>query len=315
MLDLPEQFNAAVALVDSHLERGRTSKPAILCGDETVTYAQLHERVNRFGNALRALDVRMEERVAILVPDSPPCVYAFFGAMKIGAVAIPMNTTLGAREYRHMLNDSRARAMVIHESLLPCLAEIRGELPHLRHVLVAGRAPDGSIDLARIMADAAPDLDPADTSKDDSAFWLYSSGTTGSPKGTVHLHHDMFVEAEFYARQTIGLREDDVSYSIAKLFFAYGLGNGLYFPLYTGGTTILFPDRPTPPRGFEMIDRHDPTVFYGVPTSYAGMLHAAEIAGRTNLGKVRMCVSAGEPLPRTLYERWLERFGDRKSVV
>jgi benzoate-CoA ligase len=159
------------------------------------------------------------------------------------------------------------------------------------------------------MAEASPKLECADTRKDDAAFWLYSSGTTGSLKGTIHLHHDMIVEADLYARGTIGLEESDVSFSIAKLFFAYGLGNGLYFPLRVGATTILLPERPLPDAVFETLDRYHPTVFYGVPTSYAAMLHAAEHNGRSSLGRVRMCISAGEPLPKPIFEKWHKRFG------
>lgn len=309
MLTFPEQFNAAAVFVDSHLEAGRAAKPAILCGDDVVTYGALHERVNRFGNALLALDVRMEERVAILMPDMPELVYAFFGAIKIGAVAVPMNTMLMPPDYQYLLNDCRARILVVHESLLSNYTAIRPNLMFIKHVIVVGGREEGCLHAADIMAAAEPQLAPADTSKDDSAFWLYSSGTTGFPKGTIHLHHDMIVESEFYGRQTIGITEADISFSVAKLFFAYGLGNGLCFPLYSGGTTVLFPGRPTPPRAYEMIDRYQPTVFYGVPTSYAGMLYAAEMAGRTSLGRVRMCVSAGEPLPKTIFERWLGRFG------
>lgn len=308
-MKFPAEMNAAALLVDSHLESGRADKPAILCEGETVTYRQLHERVNRLGNALRALDVRMEERVAILMPDTPELVYAFFGAMKIGAVAIPINTMLLPKDYLYVLNDCRARVLVLHEWFVRHYLEIREGLKYLKHVIVANNGPEGCLRLADLLRDAPPELDPADTSKDDSAFWLYSSGTTGFPKGTIHLHHDMLVEAEYYGRQTIGIREDDVSFSIAKLFFAYGLGNGLYFPLYAGGTTVLLPERPTPPKAFEVIDRYRPTVFYGVPTSYAGMLHAAEMVDRTSLGRARMCVSAGEPLPKVIYERWLQRFG------
>jgi benzoate-CoA ligase len=159
------------------------------------------------------------------------------------------------------------------------------------------------------MENASPDLEPEDTHRDDAAFWLYSSGTTGMPKGTIHLHHDMVVQADLYARDTLGLRADDVCFSVAKLFFAYGLGNGLYFPLRVGGTTVLLPDRPTPQRIFETIDRHAPTVFFSVPTAYATALHLAEKSGRRSLGRVRMCVSAGEPLPKVIYEKWRDRFG------
>jgi len=309
VLTLPEQLNAATVFVDSHLKEGRGAKAAILCGDQVVTYGELHENVNRLGNALLGLDVRMEERVAILMPDTPELIYAFFGAMKIGAVAVPINTMLMPKDYLYLLNDCRARVLVIHKSLFQNYAANREELRFLKHVIVAGGEEAGSLNLATVTAQASPELDAAETSKDDSAFWLYSSGTTGFPKGTIHLHHDMIVESEYYGRQTIGIREDDVSFSVAKLFFAYGLGNGLCFPLYTGGTTILLPGRPTPPRAYELIDRYQPTVFYGVPTSYAGMLYAAEMVGRTSLGRVRMCVSAGEPLPKTMFERWLNRFG------
>ncbi len=309
MLELPERLNAASVLVDVHIAEGRADKPAILCGERTITYRDLHEAVNRFGNAMADLGVDVEQRVAILMPDTPELVYAFFGSMKIGAVAIPLNTMLKPQDYEYFLNDSRARAIIVHESLLGRITEIRAELRFLRHVIVAGDDTQGNLSLAQIMDDASPQLEPFDTSKDDAAFWLYSSGTTGFPKGTIHLHHDMIVEADYYARQTIGIVESDVSFSVAKLFFAYGLGNGLYFPLYTGGTTILLPERPMPDTVFEVIDKYQPTVFYGVPTSYAALLHSAEQSGRASLGNVRMCVSAGEPLPKPLFQEWADRFG------
>ena len=313
-MDLPEQLNAAAVLVDDHLTQGRAAKPAILCGPRTVTYAQLHESVNRFGNVLRDLGVRMEERVALLLPDSPEWVFVFFGAIKAGAVAIPMNTMLAAKDYDYMLNDSRARVLVVHASFLDRIAPIRDRLRHLEHLIVVGPAADGlPTDAAsafdRLMEAASPSLEPVVTSKDDMAFWLYSSGTTGFPKGAIHLHHDMIVAADLYARDTIGLAESDVSFSVAQLFFAFGLGNGLYFPLRTGGTTVLLPDRPVPERVFETIDRFQPTVFYSVPTSYAALLQEAEKTGRTSLGRVRMCVSAGETLPRKIFLSWRERFG------
>lgn len=308
-VELPERFNAASALVDTHLAEGRADKAAILCGDQRVTYGQLAESVNRMGNALRIMGVRMEERVALLLPDSPEFVYAFFGAMKIGAVAIPLNTMLKAKDYEYLLSDSRARVLIVDSSLVPQIEPVRAKLTHLAQVLVA-RGPAGPyLSLDEALQCASPQLEAADTTRDDSAFWLYSSGTTGFPKGAIHLHHDMLIEADLYAKQVLGLRSDDVSFSVAKLFFAYGLGNGLYFSLRAGATTILLPERPTPDHVFELVDRFQPTFFYSVPTSYAALLHAAEKAGRTSLGQARRCVSAGEPLPKTIYDRWLERFG------
>ncbi|MBE0536027.1 MAG: benzoate-CoA ligase family protein [Phycisphaerae bacterium] len=307
--DFSERLNAAAVFVDSHIPAGRGDKPAILCGDETVTYRRLCENVNRFGNALISLGIRMEERVAIMMPDCPDCVYAFFGAIKIGAVAIPMNTILLPGDYEYLLNDSRARVLVVHPSLLSRVEEIRTHLRYLDHIIVSGEGGGGHRRMAQLMDAASAVLAPADTTSDDAAFWLYSSGTTGFPKGAIHLQHDMIVAADLYARDTIGLTESDVCFSVAKLFFAYGLGNGLYFPLRVGATTVLLPDRPTPDAVYSVIDKYKPTVFYGVPTSYASLLHAAEKADRQSLGRVRMCVSAGEPLPKTLFEKWLDRFG------
>ncbi|MCY3023656.1 MAG: benzoate-CoA ligase family protein, partial [Planctomycetota bacterium] len=207
------------------------------------------------------------------------------------------------------LNDSRARVLIVHPSLRKQIAEIHSSLACLKHVVVAGGEANGDPTLEALMQAASPALMPADTSRDDMAFWLYSSGTTGFPKGAIHLHHDMAVAADLYAKHVLGLRHADVSFSVAKLFFAYGLGNGLYFPLRVGGTTVLYPDRPTPDKVFEVIDTHQPTVFYSVPTSYAALLHLAEKTGRTSLGRVRLCVSAGEPLPKPIFEKWKARFG------
>lgn len=307
--ELPEQFNVVTALVDSHLPLGRGPKPALLCTDQIVNYQQLADNINRMGNALRALGVRMEQRVATMLPDCPEVVYAFLGAMKIGAVAVPLNTMLGPREYQYLLNDCRAHVLVVAQSLLHHVMEIRENLVHLEHIVVVGDKQDGPLMLNELMAKSSPELKAANTSKDDAAFWLYSSGTTGGAKAAVHLHHDMIFAADLYARDTIGLRSSDVSFSSAKTFFAYGLGNGLYFPLRTGGTTVLLPERPLPEMVFSTIARFHPTVFYSVPTSYANMLHYAEKTGIKKLGRVRMCVSAGELLPAALFEKWKARFG------
>ncbi len=308
-LELPETLNAAAHLVDRHLAEGRGDKPAILCGDRTVTYSQLADSVSRTANVLAALGVRLEERVAMLLYDSPEWAFAFFGAIKLGSVAVPMNTMLTPDEYVYLLNDCRARVLVAASALWDRILPIRDRLEYLEHVLVVGPRRDGCTPLEEAMAGESDQRQPAPTSKDDAAFWLYSSGTTGFPKGAVHLHHDMPVAAEMYARKTLGLEESDVCFSVAKLFFAYGLGNGLYFPLHVGATTVLLPDRPTPDRVFEVIDRYQPTVFYSVPTSYAALLHEAEKQGRTEWGRARLCVSAGEPLPAHLFEKWEERFG------
>ena len=307
--DIPEQLNAASVFIDVHMDEGRSDRPAILCGERTVSYGDLHENVNRFGNVLQGLDIRMEERVAILLPDVPEFAFTFFGTIKAGAVAIPLNTLMGPTEYEYLLNDSRARLLVVHASLLDAVLPIRGKLKYLKHIIVCGGEAEGLPGLEELLKGASPLLDAVDTSREDVALWLYSSGTTGLPKGIVHRHQDMIVAAEQYAKQTLGLNETDVSFSVPRLFFAYGLGNSLYFPLWTGGTSVLLPEKPTPEAIFQIIDRYQPTVFYSVPTNYTVLLQTAEREGRESLGRIRMCMSAAEPLPKPLFGKWRERFG------
>ncbi len=308
---LPETFNVATYFIDRNVLEGRAQKTAIECGDEKVSYRQLLERTNRAGNALRKLGVRLEERVLLLLSDTPEFLYCFFGAIKIGAVAVPVNPSARPREYEHMLNDCRARVAVVSENLLPQLALIpRDRLRHLREVVVVGEPGPHRLCLRELMDSAAPDLEAEPTSKDDAAFWLYSSGSTGVSKGCVHLHHDMVVCSELYAKGILQMNERDRCYSVAKLFFAYGLGNAGYFPLSCGATTILSPARPTPPTIYANIERYQPTIFFSVPTNYAALLaHKCEDGREFDLSSVRHAVSAGEGLPAPLFERFKQRFG------
>jgi benzoate-CoA ligase family protein len=304
---IPSRLNAATVFVDRNVAEGRGARVAIHCGEREVTYAELLEQTNRLGNALCRLDVRLENRVFLLLLDSPEFAYSFFGAMKIGAVPIPINTLLTSADYEYLLNDSRAVVAIVSEALLPRLAEIpRDRLPHLRAMVVVGAAPAGCLSFERLLAAASPELEPADTSSDDTAFWLYSSGSTGFPKGCVHLHHDLLLCAEYYARGILGLNEADRTFSVAKLFFAYGLGNGLYFPFYVGASTVLFPGRPEVGALLEQVARFQPTLFFSVPTNYAAILASAAEA---EFGSVRLAVSAGEALPAALFERFHRRFG------
>ena len=301
-LGVPATFNAATHFVDRHPGEGRGAKVAIECGDDRVTYGELAERVNRSGNVLKdAFDVRPEERVVLLLLDTPVFAAVFFGAIKIGAVPIPVNTLWKPADYRHVLNDSRARVAIVSEELLPKLAAIdRADVPALRHVVVAGAQLDA------LLAQAAASLEGEPTSRDAPAFWLYSSGSTGAPKGCVHLQHDMVVCAELFARGVLNLTERDRCFSVAKLFFAYGLGNAGYFPLAVGATSILMPGAPAAASVYATIERHRPTIFSSVPTGFAMML-AHE--GHFDLSSVRVAVSAGEALPASLYDRFNQRFG------
>jgi benzoate-CoA ligase len=233
---------------------------------------------------------------------------AFLGAIKAGLVPIATNTLLTAKEYEFILADSQARALVVAEPLLATFAPFLDRLPQLKHVVVAGAQAHGHHRLDDLMKPASERFEAAPTSVDDMCFWLYTSGSTGTPKGTVHLQSHLILTAELYARGVLGLAQNDVGFSAAKLFFAYGLGNALSFPLAVGATTVLMAERPTPQAVFRRLVEHKPTIYYGVPTLYAAMLAAPDAPGREDLA-LRMSVSAGEALPADLGKRWRERFG------
>lgn len=316
LTNLPDVFNVATYFVDRNVLEGRGDKTAIECGDEHVSYGQLLQRTNRSGNALRDLGVRPEERVVLLLLDTPEFLYSFFGAIKIGAVAVPVNTFLMPHEYEYLLNDTRARVVLVSEALLPLFQSIpREHLTYLREIVVAGEPNQQHPCLAQLMENASPELEAEPTSKDDAAFWLYSSGSTGPPKGCVHLHHDMVVCSELYARNILRMSERDRCYSVARLFFAYGLGNTGYFPLGCGATTILSRARPTLENVYADIERYRPTLFFSVPSNYAALLAHHRLGqpgeeGRDfDLSSIRQAVSAGESLPAALFERFKQRFG------
>jgi benzoate-CoA ligase len=312
-LGLPDTFNAASHFVDRHVGDGRGDATAIVCGEDAITYAEVLDRVDRVGLALRdELGVRPEERVLLLMLDGPDMVYAFFGAIKIGAVPVPVNTLWTPSDYRYVLDDSRASAVIVSDALFPKVREILTQKRRwLRGVLVAGthEAPAGARSLPELMTRRAPPLDAEPTSKDAPAFWLYSSGSTGPPKGCVHLQHDMVVCAELYARGILGITPADRCFSVAKLFFAYGLGNGLYFPFSVGAATILLPGPGTAASVYALIEKHRPTLFFSVPTNYGMLLAHQREGAEFDLSSIRHAVSAGEALPATLFERFRDRFG------
>lgn len=309
-LGVPPLFNAATYFVDRHIAEGRGNRIAIECGDARVTYSQLLERVNRFASALSArLDVRPEERVMLLLTDGPEFACAFFGTLKAGAVAVPVNTLLKENDYALLLADSGAAVLVVSAALLPLVREIpRARTRRLRHVIVVGGDSRDGPTFDELIASGSPVCEGEPTSCDAPAFWLYSSGSTGAPKGCVHLHHDMVVCAELFGRGVLGITPDDRCFSVAKLFFAYGLGNALYFPLSVGATAILWPGPPAPAHVYDIIERHRPTLFFSVPTGYAMLLsHTRD--PEFDLASVRTAVSAGEALPPALLHRFKERFG------
>lgn len=298
--------NAAAAFVDRHVAEGRGAKVAIRTAREDVTYAALLENVNRAGNAMLAGGLAPGDRLLMAVKDCPAFFHAFWGAIKAGIVPAPVNTLLRAADYAYMVDDSACAGVLYSpeyaSEIEPALAAASAQ-PRL-----VWRTEGPGDTLAAASAAASPALAPRPAAPTDDCFWLYSSGSTGRPKGAVHLHRDLAETARNYGVATLGLREDDVCYSAAKLFFAYGLGNAMSFPLWVGGTAVLDERRPTPETTFEIIERFRPTLFFGVPTLYAAQLQALETA-RPDLSSLRACVSAGEALPPDLFRRWKERTG------
>ena len=308
-LAIPERFNAAAHLLDRNIEEGRGAKVAIYSGDQSYTYLQLYELANRIGNALREQGVERENRVAILLPDSIELTATFLGAMKMGAVPVLLNTLMRPEECRFMLEDCRAKTVVAGAALWDPMRGLQREQPHPRHVMVVGTPSGSEFSFEKRVADASPVLQAADTSKDDVALWLYTSGTTGFPKAAVHLHHDLAYCAEMVAKGIFQMTEEDITFSASKLFFSYGLGNNLNFPMTVGASAVYFAGRPRPEEMFEAIHRYRPTIFFGVPTLYASMLQVEYAERRFDLSSLRFCVSAGEALPAEIYRRWLHRHG------
>lgn len=308
-LDLPRRYNAASHFIDRHLAEGRGAKTAFIDDRGSYTYADLAARVNRAGNLLKAQGVRPEQRVMLALLDGIDFPALFFGAMKIGAVPVPVNTLLTTKDYDFQLRDSRAAMLVVSDALLEKFRPIVSDQPYLEKVLISGQVPPTVTPLAALLDQQSDQLEPAATSPDDIGFWLYSSGSTGMPKGAMHLHGDLVHTAVLYGEEVLGITADDVVFSAAKLFFAYGLGNAMTFPLHVGATAVLMAERPTPAAVMQRLNQHQATIFYGVPTLYAGILADQSISKASGSARLRCCVSAGEALPEDIGKRWEKQFG------
>src|SRR5438270_9544577 len=304
---VPERFNMATVLVDRHLTEGHGERVAVYYRDEQLSYWDLAALVHRTGTALYSLGLGLGDRVVLLLPDCPEFLATFLGAMKIGAVPVPINTLAGVDDLHYYLGDSRARGVVVAQDLLEKVTAVRERLAHLQQVLVVGEHADNTWSLSDLVAGQSVELQPTDTHRDDAAYWLYSSGTTGQPKGVIHRHEDMVHCTGAYAQHVVGQNEQDVTYSASKLFFSYGLVNSLYLPLWAGGAVVLNPDRPDAATILATIERYRPTLFFSVPTSYSQVIREWEAREeKPDLGSLRLCVSAGESLPGPIYERWRE---------
>jgi benzoate-CoA ligase len=304
---IPRDYNFAADILARNLNAGRGNKPAFIDARGTWTYGQLAERVGKFSAVLRSLGVRREERVLICLLDTIDWPTAFLGCLKSGVVAVPVNTLMTEDDYRHMLADSRARVLVVSDALYPRFAKLIEEASDLEHVIVSGDSTYGQKPFEELMDKATVCTETAPTVRDDIAFWLYTSGSTGRPKGAVHCHADLRLTDDLYGGPFLDITESDVCYSVAKLFFAYGLGNALTFPMSVGACTVLLAERPTPESVAALLRRHPVTVFYAVPTFYAAFLASASAPPRADV-KFRCCVSAGEALPPDVGKRWVEKY-------
>jgi 4-hydroxybenzoate-CoA ligase len=315
------RYNAVNDFVDANVERRLKDKIVFTDPQRTLTYGELQAGTCRFGRGLQALGLRPEGRIVLILLDTVDFPIAFWGAIRAGIIPIPLNTLLPAEQYAYVLEDSRAEVVVISAPLVKSLAPVLGRLTQLRCVVVAGADAASAIPelggLGKLKAHAfadvlnrgTPELWTAPTVADEVAFWLYSSGSTGAPKGAKHVHTSLMATARLYGQGILDFRADDVVFSVAKLYFAYGLGNSMTFPMSVGASAVLLPERPTPKSVLEIMRKHRPTLLFGAPTFYGAMLADSEIGPGAGSNRLRTCVSAGEALPPNFSERWREVVG------
>ncbi|CAN5714800.1 benzoate-CoA ligase family protein [soil metagenome] len=308
-VDIPRQYNAAHDLLARNASRGNKTAFIDAVSGESLTYAQLADHAQRFASALRAQGFAPESRIMLCMLDTLEWPVVFLGCILAGVVPVAANTLLTTRDFDFMLRDSRAQGLVVSRPLLAAFDSLIGNISSLKTVIIAGvdqHEPHQTV--AHMVQSGSPEFTSEDTCADDACFWLYSSGSTGTPKGTVHLHSHLIQTAELYGRAVLGIKESDVVFSAAKLFFAYGLGNGLTFPMSVGATAVLLPSRPTPGDVFGILRKHQPTIFYGVPTLYAALMADPARPEKSEL-KLRMCTSAGEALPAEIGRKWTAEYG------
>jgi 4-hydroxybenzoate-CoA ligase len=302
-------YNAAVDFVDRNVAEGRGDKTAFIDPARNLTYGELRDAASRIGPMLARLGIERENRIALVLLDTIEFPVLFWGAIRAGIIPVLLNTRLTVDQYRYLLEDSRAKAAFVSAALFPSVQEAAKDLSTLRSIVVVGGGPDSVPRLDTLLAAENEGSAPAQTCADEVAYWLYSSGTTGMPKGVMHVHSTPMSLARLAGQDRIGIRENDVVFSAAKLFFSYGLGNAMICPLAVGATSVFYPERPTPQTVFETLRGYQPTMFYAVPTLYAAILDDADCTPDNGSGRLRLCFSAGEPLPAHVGKAWKARFG------
>lgn len=302
-------YNAAVDFVDRNVAEGRGDKTACIDPSRNITYGELRDAAARIGPMLARLGIETENRIALILLDTVDFPVLFWGAIRAGIVPVLLNTRLTVDQYRYLLEDSRAKAAFVSTALLPVVQEAAKDVPTLKAVIVVGGGPDFVPRLDTLLAAENEAAAPARTCADEVAYWLYSSGTTGMPKGVMHVHSSPMTIARLSGQDRIGIREDDIVFSAAKLFFSYGLGNAIICPMSVGASSVFYPERPTPQTVFETLRGYQPTMFYAVPTLYAAILADPDCTPGNGSNRLRLCFSAGEPLPQHIGEAWKARFG------
>ncbi|WP_337180559.1 benzoate-CoA ligase family protein [Sphingopyxis granuli] len=303
--DIPERFNAAVDLLETNIASGRRDKVAIIDRDGETSYGLLAERVERMAGVFADLGIEREQRVLLCLVDTADFPTIFLGALRAGVIPVPLNTLLVASDYAWILENSGAKAVFVSAELADAWRDIADAAPDTKFLSVGG----GPWDEFAALLGGADSLPPADTHRDDIAFWLYTSGSTGRPKGAMHSHASLRLTANLFGLAVLGVREDDVVLSVAKQFFAYGLGNSLTFPYAAGATVVLHAGRATPEAMSDLVRRHRVSVFCGVPTFFAGWLASDTVPTREDAPALRIATSAGECLPAHLGEAFRGRYG------
>jgi benzoate-CoA ligase family protein len=307
---IPQYYNVTTKLIDEMVEKGLGDKIAVYYQDKTYTYADIQSLINKVGNALKILGVHIEERVMLAMYDSPEALASFYGAIKIGAIPIPVNYMYTLHDYRYLLNNSRARTLIADAAFIEEIEGFKEKFLYLENTIIVGKKSRAyHIGFHDIVDRCSDKLEAAYTTFEDAAFWNYTSGSTGVPKAAVHLQHDVFTCIDSYAKGILGINHDDVLFSASKFFFAYGLGNSFFYPFGTGASVVLLPDRPRPETIFATIDKYKPTIFFGIPTLYANMLEYEDAEKKYDLSSLRLCTSAGEALPPEIFYDWKKRFG------